>query len=192
MDYAKAYSELHENTKRFPGSVVRRYVPDIERLVALTSPRQILDYGSGKGYQYLKDRIHERWGGILPYCYDVGVRQLATKPTIKFDGIICTDMLEHIEEQDLPGILDDALGLLTDEDRPTFAFFSASCRPSDKLLPDGRNVHVTINPPGWWRATLNSARLRRGLPKLIFSAAYERSLEDGGGILRDEDLSRLH
>jgi hypothetical protein len=100
-------------------------------------------------------------------------------------------MLEHIEETDMPGILDDALSFLTDEDRPTFAFFAVSCRPSEgKFLPDGRNVHLTIQPPTWWRATLNAARLRRNLPRLIISAGYEQSMEDSGRVIRDEDITR--
>ncbi len=186
MDYAKEYGALHDQKggKWFPGWTLKRYVEDVATLVKMTEPRSILDYGCGKGYQYLVRRLHEQWGGPLPYCYDIGVRQLSDRPDRKFDGVICTDMLEHIEQKDLPKILDDILGFITDEDRPTFAFLSASCRPSEhKLLSDGRNVHVTIKPPEWWHDLLTDAKLRRGLPKLEMRAAYEQA---DGPVIRDE------
>lgn len=200
MDYGKAYTQLHEDAggKWFPGSTIKRYTNDIADLVRTENPRNLLDFGSGKGYQYLVLRIHEQWGGLLPYCYDVGVRQLARRPLIKFDGVICTDMLEHIEEADIPVILDDIFGFLTQESRPRFAFFSIACRPDSKMLdpagpttgklkeskkqkklPDGRDVHVTVQPPAWWIPRILQAAHRqiRQSAELKIRAGFE--LMDG-------------
>jgi hypothetical protein len=49
-------------------------------------PDRLLDYGSGKGYQYLARRYHERWGGLLPHCYDIGVQQLSPSPRASSAG----------------------------------------------------------------------------------------------------------
>lgn len=152
MDYAAIYGELHENTKRFPGYTLTTYVSDIASLVEETKPKNLLDYGCGKGYQYLARRLHEKWGGLLPTCYDIGVRQLQEKPIGQFDGVLSTDVLEHIEEQDLPAILDELIGYVADRGQENaFLFLSIACRPSKKNpLPGGTNAHVTIKHPDWW------------------------------------------
>jgi len=162
MDYAKTYGAMHDkNAKHFSGYSIKPYVQEIAGLVykhvtvrldTMAVDSRLLDYGSGKGYQYLALRVHEHWGGSLPVCYDPGVVQLRIKPEGKFNGIICTDVLEHIEEADLDGVLDDLFGFAADIG---FVFLSIACRPAKrKRLPDGRDVHVTIKPPTWWAAKL--------------------------------------
>lgn len=147
MDYSAAYGELHANPKRFHGYSILDHVPDIAELVKSTSSKTLLDYGCGKGYQYLVTRVHEQWGGALPYCYDIGIPQMHDgKKAGPFDGVICTDMLEHIEEADVPTVLADIFSLSR-----KFVFLTVSCSPArHKTLPDGRNVHLTVKPPAWW------------------------------------------
>ena len=151
MDYAKVYGEMHAaRPKAFSGFSIKHHVDAIAGLVAEIEPTRLLDYGSGKGYQYLALRVHERWGGMVPHCYDPGVRQLREKPEGQFQGVICTDVMEHIEEKDVSGILADIFGFVDLEAR-AFVYFCIACRPAKrKRLPDGRDVHVTIKPPAWW------------------------------------------
>lgn len=166
-DYAKLYSELHQKDKAFAGRSIRTYVPDIAALVQQTGAKRLLDYGSGKGYQYLQYRVHEQWGGILPHCFDIGVRQLSERPLGYFDGIICTDVMEHIAEEDVDEVLADVLSFAEDN---AFAFFAISCRPAaKKTLPDGRNVHLTVREYAWWSAKI--ARHQR--PGLLISVSFE-------------------
>lgn len=165
MDYAAIYGQMHRKEKAFAGRSIRPYVKDIAVLVEETKPRRILDYGSGKGFQYLVLRVHEQWGGMLPHCYDVGVRQLREKPQGPFDGVICTDVMEHIDEPDVDAVLADIFSTIPprDDAGTSFAFFSIACRPAArKLLPDGRNVHLTVREPAWWDAKL-AAFKRDGL-----------------------------
>lgn len=213
MNYVEEYGNLHESgaQKHFAGFTLKKYADRITECVKLTSPRSLMDYGSGKGYQYLLRRYHEKWApfmmndtplAALPYCYDLGVRQLRERCEIKdcfqtcpilhrkskepckkvprFDGVFSTDMLEHIERQDVPGILDDMLGFITTEDRPTFAFFSVSCIPADKFLRDGRNVHVTMEPPTWWDPILTTAfnKAVAVRPKLLMRVCFEASAKE--------------
>lgn len=156
MDYAAIYGQMHDNSKLMPGYAISRCVNEIAALVKETNPSNLLDYGCGKGYQYLARRLHEKWGGLLPICYDIGVRQLAEKPIGKFDGVINTDVLEHIEEKDLPAIIDEIIGYVSDRvDKPSFIYLCIACMPSKKNpLPDGRNAHVTIKHPDWWIALI--------------------------------------
>lgn len=112
----------------------------------------MLDYGSGKGYQYLKARVHEAWG-ILPTCFDLGVVQLQEPPPEgkKFDGVICTDVMEHIAEDDIDPLLSHLFGYVS---KRGFAYFSICCRAARKEFPDGVNVHLTIKSPRWWNEKL--------------------------------------
>lgn len=171
-DYATIYSQLHRQEKAFTGRSIRVSVPTIAELVADLQARmderyaearpRLLDYGCGKGWQYLALRVHEAWGGILPHCYDIGVRGLSEPaPAQSFHGVICTDMLEHIAPDDIDGVLADIFSKLIPGGR-AFAHFSIACRPAKKELPDGRNIHLTVKPPPFWVDRLKPFR-RAGL-----------------------------
>jgi hypothetical protein len=160
-DYGKLYTELHarKDGKYFPG---RGRGPEADaailQLVQSYDAYRVLDYGSGKGKQYTGDKpLHQRWGlGIAPVCYDVGVPELARRPDGKFDGVICTDMMEHIAESDVDEVLKDIFSFVEDFG---FAFFHISTRPSGnrgKNLSDGRDPHLTVKPAEWWRAKLKA------------------------------------
>lgn len=162
MNYAEVYGELHQQKggKHFSGYSILPHVEKIADLVSEHQPDRLLDYGSGKGYQYLARRVQRHWGGLLPECYDVGVHQLRARPGGKFGGIICTDVMEHIAERDVDAVLADIFSFA---DGWAFAFFAIACRPAvKKRLPDGRNVHLTVRPPAWWKKRL-AAHGRAGL-----------------------------
>ena len=177
MDYAKEYSHLHEKyPKYFAGFTIKRYVNDIAHAVSIHRAKTLLDYGSGKGYQYLLNRVHDKFDpcphcgrGLLPKLFDLGVRQISEKPTGTFDGVICTDMLEHIEEADVPRILADILSLAG-----KFIVLGISCRPETKdvkQLSDGRGVHVTVKPPKWWAAQIRA--VKRADNSIVVYCIYE-------------------
>jgi hypothetical protein len=148
-------------------------IAHITELVKKTGAESILDFGSGKGYQYLLRRQHENWG-ILPYCYDPGVVQLQEKPTRLFNGTICTDVMEHIAEADVDAHLAEILTYI-DPCAPGFAYFSICCRLARKVFSDGINVHLTVKPPQWWEAKLKLHE-RDGL---IILADYEVKDDSG-------------
>ena len=187
LDYAGLYKPLHEASggKFFGGKI--RGIDTVVDLVRRTKPERLLDYGSGKGRQYLVKRVHERWGGLLPHCYDVGVAELAERPDGKFDGIICGDMMEHIAPEDVDAVLADIFSFIRIRQTPmyslgpalqSFVYFHISCVPSThKYLLDGRNVHLCIEPPEWWNEKL--ARFQRD--GLIIEARYETEFRNEGG-----------
>ncbi len=166
--YQKRYRELHQTfPKWFSGALKPVSVENITKLVKETGAQTLLDFGSGKGYQYLKARVHEAWG-ILPYCYDPGVRQLEQKPEGVFNGVLCTDVMEHISDKDVDAHLSEIIGYV-DKSAPGFAYFSICCRPARKSFSDGVNVHLCVQPPRWWEQKLSRYK-RDGL---IILADYE-------------------
>lgn len=173
IDYASAYGQLHtaKGGKYFGGKV---HDPDlVAELVRQWKPRNLLDYGSGKGKQYSEKRVHDRWGGLEPTCYDIGVPEFRRRPEGKFDGVICCDMMEHIDPADVDAVLADIFGYATesrDDGNPSFVYLYISCVPSKgKVLPDGRNVHLTVQPPEWWERKI-AAFVR---PGLIIKTGYD-------------------
>jgi hypothetical protein len=111
--------EFQEQNKSWAGYDVVKYQKKIKDLVDRYNARTILDYGCGKGLQY-QERLpyggsvgHElpeqEWKtfdeylGVKVYCYDpcvAGFEQLPPEGT-KFDGVICTQVLNSIPDADM-------------------------------------------------------------------------------------------
>lgn len=164
--------ELHElyrrthagNPKRFLGFTTKLYVEPIKRLIEETGATSLLDYGSGKGAQYLGGRrVHERWGGLLPWCYDPGVIGLSEKPQRRFDGVICCDVLEHVPEDLLPQVVAEIFGYAD-----KFVMLGIATVPSHKTLADGTGAHVTVKPPAWWMNMIK----RHADPDVVWEAWF--------------------
>ncbi len=162
----KQYGRMHAEgevhlgiaaAETFPGSSLAPHVTAIKDLIAGSGARTILDYGAGKGLQYrphrvmvagrhVADGIAEYWDVDEVRCYDPGYAPYAALPEGRFDGVICTDVLEHCPEEDLPWIVSELFGYAK-----RFVYANVACYPARKRLPDGNNAHVTIREPRWWR-----------------------------------------
>lgn len=142
------YAEFHRKGDKFGGDSLGAHIPEIGRLIAETGSKTVLDYGCGRARLYEKEKLQEKWGVDVRF-YDPAVDRFKEKPEGKFDGVICTDVLEHVldPEEVLAGIIGYA---------DKFCFLSISCRPSNsnKQLSDGTEFHISIHPPRWWREKL--------------------------------------
>jgi hypothetical protein len=98
----------------FSGSSLAAHVGRIKRLIEHTGARTILDYGAGKGLQYrpqpvmvdgrhVADGIAEYWDVDEVRCFDPGYAPHSALPRGAFDGVVCTDVLEHCPEEAFPG-----------------------------------------------------------------------------------------
>jgi hypothetical protein len=141
------YGRCTSRSKRFPGYSLGAYVGSIAKLVAEHEPDRLLDYGSGKGYQYLARRYHERWGGLLPHL----LRHRGPATERQAGGPVRRrDLYRHAgahRKPDVPAIIDELIGYVA---LGGFLFLGISCRPTRKKLPQGGDVHRTIEPPSWW------------------------------------------
>ncbi len=158
MSTLPLYKEMHAQGF-FPGHSTAKNSAKIKELIDKHGAQTLLDFGSGKGMQYTEAKLHEQWGVPMPKLYDPAVPGIDTLPNAlaeRFDGVICCDVLEHLEQREAIGAIFDA----TIRARK-FAFFSIATYPAKKTLPDGRNAHVLLRSEDWWRgffdATLRHA-----------------------------------
>ena len=147
MKYEEEYKKLHEKGHFGGNSLKEEYVEHISELVRTTASTSLLDYGCGKAINYLKHKIHNRFGitdsGL--FLYDPGVPQFSRLTKEGIDGVVCTDVIEHVPEEEIPNFLQTIFSKAE-----KFVFITIHCGLAVKTFPDGTNVHVTVKEPKWW------------------------------------------
>lgn len=168
----------------FPGASLPKEAPRIKKLIVQTCAKTLLDYGSGKGQQYWPRRIADPaegveypdiksyWGVADVRCYDPGYSPFSELPTGKFDGVVCTDVLEHCPEEDIPWILRELFGFAR-----MFVYANVACFPARKTLPSGGNAHCTIRPVKWWSEQIADASRSNPAARYEFRLLYLKSAE---------------
>lgn len=153
-----------EPERAFAGISLVEHVDPIAKLVRQHPTRTILDFGSGKGSLYedapnypqgSRYKRRREWGGAVVTCYDPCYQPFSDPIEDRYDGVICTDVLEHIPEEDIGWFVDDLFNHARH-----FVYVVAACFPAKKHLPDGTNAHCTVQPPSWWRGQMELAARR--------------------------------
>ena len=152
---------MHDKGNFTGSSLKYSYAPSIKALVEKTNSKTVLDFGCGKAQAYKSDNpINNHFGIKLENMsfYDIGVEEYQVLPEKMFDGLISTDVLEHVPEELIDSTLETMFSKCS-----KFAFLVIHCGLAVKVLPNGQNAHVTIKPPSWWNNKLsrhyNSSRL---------------------------------
>ncbi|RMH46107.1 MAG: hypothetical protein D6686_15955 [Alphaproteobacteria bacterium] len=127
------------------GDTSVKYLRFLRPEIALLGPASVIDYGCGQSR--LID-ILARDIGFRPIRYDPAIPEHAARPGEVADLLICIDVLEHVEEDDLDAVIADMRSLCRE------AIIVVDTRPAVQRLPDGRNAHVSLHPHGWWRDRL--------------------------------------
>lgn len=156
------YAQMHgpkesETDNTFAGVVTfLRVSPIIRRCFEGLGYRSMLDYGGGQGRQYeladLRDAegsVHANMAKFLSVekvsVYDAGRPGTESALGQRYDAVICTDVLEHIDHQDLSWVVRE---LFEHANKAVFA--TIATYPAVKLLPNGENAHCTLKPSSWW------------------------------------------
>jgi len=154
------YKLAHKKPYFCRGTAIKGYVEEIKEIIEETKSETLLDYGCGKGHQYSVAKIHEFWGVKRPYLYDPGVDGIDIKPKGRFDGVICTDVLEHVENPE--AVLRELFWYAKN-----FVFMTISLQnsPERKNLPDGTPLHISVFPKEWWMDKIKS--LSNGIKYIV-------------------------
>ncbi len=148
----------------FDGHTLRKHEAAISALIEQTQAKTLLDFGAGKGTGYTRleseatdsrIRTHPTWPGVRVTCYDPAYAPFAAPYEGKFDGVISTDVIEHIADEDVDWVLDEMFRAAR-----RFVYVVAACYPARKSLPNGENAHVTLQAPSWWKLQMEMAARR--------------------------------
>lgn len=124
--------------------------------------KSCLDYGCGKAS--LMFNLKEQF----PTCdftgYDPGIVAFQEMPQGKFEGLICTDVLEHIEPNFLNNVLNHIESLFTRN-----AFLVIDTVPARKFLQDGRNAHLIIENQEWWTKKITEQMPHCSIVKNVYN-----------------------
>lgn len=136
------YKQVHQN-KRYGVSsflILKHY----EEYVKQLKPQSVLDYGCGQG------GLIERFKGYIPHRvqYDPALPDYDKLPKGTFDLVINTDVMEHVPESGLDGILS------TIKSYSSNVVFAISLVEAVEILPNGDNAHCTVKPKEWWKELL--------------------------------------
>lgn len=183
------YRQVHETgledgaeaAKVFGGGSLLEHIGIVAKIARHTDAKSVLDYGSGKGRLYSETNlklpdgtvipsVREFWGVDDIRLYDPGVEEYATRPDSTFDGVVSTDVLEHIPEEDIDWVLAECFGFAG-----KFLYMNIASYPAKKILPNGWNAHATVQPPEWWRERIEKAAAAWNGRVYVFDVTEKRS-----------------
>lgn len=141
-DYVCQQREMHLRPEGYGGKG-KKWVDAVIQILVDLKATSVLDYGCGQGTLARALRA-KQVPGLRIAEYDPAIPGKDGYPSFA-DLVTCTDVLEHIEPDRLDTVLQH-LRLLARR----AVFVVVSLRPSEKVLPDGRNAHLIVQPEAWW------------------------------------------
>jgi len=144
-DYVSQQQALHQRQDYGVASLY--YAEFVATLIHQLKIKTLCDYGAGKCR--LKQKLDEFSAKVEYFPYDPAFPQYGDAKSA--DLVCCIDVLEHVEPPFLDNVLDHLRILTTG-----FGFFTVTCTPAVKLLRDGRNAHLIVEPISWWTSQLQT------------------------------------
>ena len=144
-EYKEQLQSLHQQ-KKF--SERNLWYNDVKKFIEKEQPSNIIDFGCSHGGLISKLKTDFPNISVID-GYDPGVPEFEKLPERNYETLISTDVIEHIEPETLDSTLNYIESLFTKS-----AWIIIACYPAKKYLPDGRNAHLTIEPPEWWLSKL--------------------------------------
>ena len=168
-DYSEYYYEVvekyklfHKNgTKNQPGVStflgysLSKWIVKIKEINELNKCSSLLDFGCGKGFLYNNKfkingeeytNLFNYWKIDEIYLFDPAVEKYSLYPKKKYDGLICTDVIEHIPEDDVINFIDNLFKLTN-----KFIFAVIATIPASKYFDDGKNIHLSLKSQNVWK-----------------------------------------
>lgn len=144
----------------FLGYSLTKWIVRIKEIIKTNNCQSLIDFGCGKAFLYnnnfkIKDEefsgLSDFWKINNIYLYDPGVEKYSKFPQIKYDGLICTDVVEHIPEDDVINFIDGLFKLSN-----KFIFVVIATIPATKFFDDGSNIHLSLKNESVWKDIFES------------------------------------
>ena len=148
-DYRATLQVLHERNPW--GTTGGAYAGDTIAKILKNTPeiRTVLDYGCGEGG--LKEYVEKL--GVTDRewtLYDPGMKRFSGRPEGKFDLVVTTDVLEHVEPDKQDEVLLELIGYSNN-----FIFNEIACYKTHKQFREGpykgMDLHINLRVPDVWR-----------------------------------------
>jgi hypothetical protein len=150
-EYAEQHGMIFE---RFTGQSLTPHIKRIKELIDTHQCSTILDYGCGNALEYVHNKVHEKVWNVSATLYDPNHPVHNELPDEMFDGVVSTDVMEHIPEACVESVLNKIISRAR-----KFVFLNISVRKAAKVLPNGENAHVTVKPAEWWEERIAKANI---------------------------------
>jgi hypothetical protein len=146
-DYLEEQRRLHAAPRGYGGRG-SKWSPVVLELVREFSVASLLDYGCGQG-SLVRELVLS--GQLIASDvelveYDPAIPGKDAPPTKRFDLVVCTDVLEHIESAKINAVMRH---LSTVTARALFVVVSLV--PTAKTLSDGQQAHILLRSVDWWK-----------------------------------------
>jgi len=141
-DYYKSQLKILVEQNKFRLGKIR--VPFATDFIEKYKPNSILDWGCGDGS--LIKQLGLDYNRIKFIGYDPSREEFSNLPNDPVDAVISNDVFEHFEPEFLDHILETI-----DHRMEKWGLFRIACYPAKKTLPDGRNCHLIVKDPDWWK-----------------------------------------
>jgi len=145
------YRELYRNNQGYGRSseelteTLISLIADKKSADQTWQPHTILDFGCGMSN--VVEQVGEALG-LSVYKYDPAISSLSVLPVKNTDIVINTDVLEHLDIDEIEDILSDIR-----EISPT-AIFHIATNKASAHLPNGENAHATVMSVEEWQEKL--------------------------------------
>jgi trans-aconitate methyltransferase len=147
MSYSDSYKETLKELHKSKAFGNKAGIPqEVIDCIEKYQVKSFLDFGCGKGY--FLQALKEKYPDIEMFGFDPANDNFQTLPDT-VDMIYSSDVLEHIEPEKLEETILD-LKLRCSK----VMYHLIACHPAKRIMNDGRNAHLIVHLPDWWRRLL--------------------------------------
>lgn len=146
----------HKEYAAFDGGGARTLIESILKEMKHRRSVTILDWGCGTAVQWHKQTLVNKTQSLMNvlgekvqgfYRYDPAYEIYSKKPSSKYDFVICSDVLEHIPNENLENFFSEINSYIK---KDGVIFYSISTVSSNNFFLDGENMHVNLKSPEEW------------------------------------------
>lgn len=150
MSYSKKYlKELQKLHSKKTFGLSSNIPKIVSQLIEDKDIKSFLDFGAGKGNT--SATVSQKYPHIELHSFDPVTFPNPLPESVEL--VYSSDVLEHIEPERLEETIQDLSNRAT-----RYQYHLIACHPAKKTLSDGRNAHLIIEQPDWWKQKIENVQ----------------------------------